>query len=233
MNKLFPLLLILPLVATPLLEMSSTPEGYSVGATLVYNVTVYSYYPNVSVTNLIYIMRVTSFINDSFVNTSLTVINPEIRTVLPPIYSAGNATAPPLFFYISPSLLGEKVIWRGGNPLYLNMSNSTGYLYYSESPFLQGEKVYFYMFVLKNGTVTWVMTKQVAPDGRTVSVTVDRLWLTNYSGTVHLNLTGYMVLKKGIDFAQVFNDAVSLALVIGVAVTIPLGYYLNRKGYLK
>ena len=233
MDRLFLLLLIIPLITTPLLGLSSTSVGYSVGATLVYNVTVYNYYPNVSVTNLIYVMRVVSFVNDSFVNTSLTVINPEIRTVLPPTYSAGNATAPPLFFYISPSLLGEKVIWRGGNPLYLNMSNSTGYLYYSESPFLQGEKVYFYMFVLKNGTATWVMTRQVAPDGSTVSVTVDRLWLANYSGTVHLNLTGYTVLKKGIDFAQVFNDAVSLALILGVAVTIPLGYYLNRKGYLK
>ena len=89
------------------------------------------------------------------------------------------------------------------------------------------------MFVLKNGTVPWVMTKQVAPDGRTISVTVDRLWLANYSGFVHLSLTGYTVLKKGIDFSQVLNDAVSLVLILGVAVTIPLGYYLNRKGYLK
>ena len=141
MNKLLVLLLLIfPLIATPLLGLSSTSVSYSVGATLVYNVTVYSYYPNVSVTNLIYVMRVTDFIDDSFVNTSLTVINPELRTVLPSIYSAGNATAPPLFFYISPSLLGEKVIWRDGSPLYLNMSNSTGYLYYSMSPFLQGKR---------------------------------------------------------------------------------------------
>ena len=233
MNRLFQLLLIIPVIAMTLSGLSLTPEGYSVGATLVYNVTVYSYYPNVSVTDFIYVMRVTSFINESFVNTSLTVVNPELKAIEPPIYSAGNASAPPLFFYISPLLLGEKVIWRGGSPLYLNMSNSTGYLYYSESPFLQGEKVYFYMFVLKNGTVPWVMTRQVAPDGRTISVTVDRLWLVNYSGPVHLNLTGYTVLKKGIDFAQVFNDAVSLALILGVAVAIPLGYYLNKRGYLK
>ena len=233
MKRLIPILLILLITVTTPLGFSSAPDGYSVGATIVYNVTVYSYYPNVSITNLIYIMKVVAFVNDSFVNTSLTVIDPELKTIQPPVYSAGNATAPPLFFYISPSLLGRKVIWRDGSPLYLYRSNSTGYLYYSVSPFLQGEKVYFYMYVLRNGTVPWVTTRQVAPDGKTISVSVDRLWLANYSGPVHLDLEGYKTLKKRIDFAQVFNDAVSLTLILGVAVTIPLGYYLNRKGYVK
>ena len=83
MYKLFLVLLIIPLTAMPLLALPSTFVGYSVGPTIVYNVTVYSYYPNVSVTNLIYVMRVVGFVNDSFVNISLTVINPEVKTVEP------------------------------------------------------------------------------------------------------------------------------------------------------
>lgn len=211
----------------------SHAQAYSPGATLVYNVTTVIYYPNVTVVNYLYIMKVEGFVNTSFVNTSLTVVNLNEKLILPSIHSVGNASAPPLFFYISPSLLGDKVIWRGTAPLYLNKSNSSGYLYWSASPFLQGTEVLFYMFILKNGTVAWAESVQVSPNGKLMSVTTYRLWLANYSGPVRLNLEGFKLFKPSPNWEEIFNNIFSLILVFGVSGTIPLGYYLYKKGYMK
>jgi hypothetical protein len=244
---LLSLSLILAMTASTLATLSSTAGGayqfpypYTVGSTLVYNVTFETFIPNVSVTLFFYVMNVTQVINESYVNTSLTIVDYTHKVIYPTIYSAGNASEPPLFFYISPQLLGEKALDRGGALASLVEANETGYLYVSQTQ-AQGANIYFYIFVAKNGTITWAQTKQYNSLGQLQALITYRLWIANMSGPVKLNLTGYshaetVVVAQANSYLSTSNPIdvySSFAIVLGTVLSIPLGYYLSKRGLLK
>ncbi|MGC9105098.1 MAG: hypothetical protein ACP5HQ_01540 [Thermoprotei archaeon] len=217
-----------------------SPVPYTVGSTLIYNVTFETFIPNESVTLFFYVMNVTQIINESYVNTSLTIIDYTHKVIYPTIYGAGNASEPPLFFYVSPQLLGKETLNRGGTLAVLIGTNGTGYMYVSQTQ-AQGANIYFYIFVAKNGTITWAQTKQYNSLGQLQALITYRLWIANFSGPVKLNLTGYShanfeVVAQANSYLSSSNPIdvySSFAILIATAASIPLGYYLNKKGVLK
>ena len=179
----FLLLFVLSFYALTLssLSFASTSSQYTLrpGLFFVYNLTTVVFNTkNITVIkDMIFQKVIKIFPNGTFLGEEI-IYNVNNKDYSPPSFFVNNLSSPADLYYVSPSLLGERTLVKGGD--YFTLISHYGSIYvYSTSATFEGVTLNFTIWFNDTGVALKFVTLQYGVNGL-VSNSTSVLWLTNF-----------------------------------------------------